>query len=261
MLTNKDFAKILADGGGSGGGRSEGDGKFDLNQIRIWDQQNRAKEQKKKMKNESNKSVPAGKEEGATDMYRDRAQERRNDANPDYDAQLEAAALVNAEQTQYLGGDAEHTHLVKGLDFALLRKVRGDADKMKHGEHEGDLQEKISTSHQQSLSELTTHTTLGADLKKLLLSDRGDAIRSCGSKLRTPVFSGTGGTGSVLTRTAYQFDVDPLGEADLPTVIRRSKAVSSYGASRDDVCYVLFVWLASWLVFLWPAYLANRKQL
>jgi hypothetical protein len=28
------------------------------------------------------------------------------------------------EQTKFLGGDVEHTHLVKGLDYALLRKIR-----------------------------------------------------------------------------------------------------------------------------------------
>lgn len=27
------------------------------------------------------------------------------------------------EESKYLGGDMEHTHLVKGLDFALLQKV------------------------------------------------------------------------------------------------------------------------------------------
>jgi hypothetical protein len=33
------------------------------------------------------------------------------------------AALVR-EQSKFLGGDVDHTHLVKGLDFSLLRKVR-----------------------------------------------------------------------------------------------------------------------------------------
>jgi hypothetical protein len=28
------------------------------------------------------------------------------------------------QESKYLGGDMEHTHLVKGLDFALLQKVR-----------------------------------------------------------------------------------------------------------------------------------------
>ena len=27
------------------------------------------------------------------------------------------------EESKYLGGDMEHTHLVKGLDYALLHKV------------------------------------------------------------------------------------------------------------------------------------------
>jgi hypothetical protein len=231
MLSNKDFAKILANGGG-GGGRSEGDGKFDLNQIRVWDQQNRAKEQRKNTKKESSKTVVVEKEEGDTaDMYRDRAQERRNDANPDYDALLEAAAQLNADQTQFLGGDTEHTHLVKGLDYALLRKVRSEGDKVRDQEQEEGDQEKASSRHQHSstrLAEVATHSDLGANMKKLLLGDAGGAVRSCGGKVRAaavPSGVGSSGSGSVLTRTAYQFDVDPLGESDLPTVIRRSKAV------------------------------------
>lgn len=31
---------------------------------------------------------------------------------------------MSVEETKYLGGDLEHTHLVKGLDYALLQKVR-----------------------------------------------------------------------------------------------------------------------------------------
>lgn len=30
------------------------------------------------------------------------------------------------QESKFLGGDMEHTHLVKGLDFALLQKVRAD---------------------------------------------------------------------------------------------------------------------------------------
>jgi hypothetical protein len=36
------------------------------------------------------------------------------------------AAPLSVEETRYLGGDVEHTHLVKGLDFALLQKVRSE---------------------------------------------------------------------------------------------------------------------------------------
>mmetsp|Transcript_9540 Transcript_9540/g.20302 ORF Transcript_9540/g.20302 Transcript_9540/m.20302 type:complete len:575 (-) Transcript_9540:216-1940(-) len=65
--------------------------------------------------------------------YRDRAKERREGTNLDY-APLEfIAASTNdyaedrrtqAELSKYLGGDEEHTHLVKGLDWALAQKVR-----------------------------------------------------------------------------------------------------------------------------------------
>jgi len=30
------------------------------------------------------------------------------------------------EESKYLGGDMEHTHLVKGLDYALLETVRAE---------------------------------------------------------------------------------------------------------------------------------------
>lgn len=68
-------------------------------------------------------------------MCRDRAQERRKGFNPDYErVAADLAGLVGAtattdlntisvEDSKYLGGDVDHTHLVKGLDYALLQKV------------------------------------------------------------------------------------------------------------------------------------------
>ena len=58
-------------------------------------------------------------------MYRDRVEERRKGLNLDY-AQTEAMKNVSAEHSKYLGGDIKHTHLVKGLDFALLKKIRDE---------------------------------------------------------------------------------------------------------------------------------------
>ncbi len=31
---------------------------------------------------------------------------------------------MSVEDSKYMGGDVDHTHLVKGLDYALLQKVR-----------------------------------------------------------------------------------------------------------------------------------------
>ncbi|KAK1425205.1 hypothetical protein QVD17_20552 [Tagetes erecta] len=81
--------------------------------------------------------------------YRDRAKERREDQNPDYEPSSELgggsfhavappgnvdllsaeAHRISIEKSKYLGGDVEHTHLVKGLDYALLHKVRSEIDK------------------------------------------------------------------------------------------------------------------------------------
>ncbi|EDQ85476.1 uncharacterized protein MONBRDRAFT_34240 [Monosiga brevicollis MX1] len=80
--------------------------------------------------------------------YRDRAAERRKQEDQEDQAtQLHrlieqslptgppgSEAVVDAkqamiEQSKYLGGDMEHTHLVKGLDYALLQKNREEAAK------------------------------------------------------------------------------------------------------------------------------------
>jgi IK cytokine len=80
--------------------------------------------------------------------YRDRAKERRTvEVKTDIETEAEimklaggyrAVAPVGAayeqhdrrkqmiDESKYLGGDMEHTHLVKGLDYALLQKVRSE---------------------------------------------------------------------------------------------------------------------------------------
>jgi len=69
-------------------------------------------------------------QDGNEPQYRDRAKERRDGTNMDYQS-LEGLTQSNeddrrrqAELSQYLGGDIERTHLVKGLDKALASKVR-----------------------------------------------------------------------------------------------------------------------------------------
>lgn len=63
---------------------------------------------------------------------RDRAEERRKGLNLDYERNAMSGLpgtddqlnqTMSVEETKYLGGDLEHTHLVKGLDYALLQKV------------------------------------------------------------------------------------------------------------------------------------------
>jgi hypothetical protein len=71
---------------------------------------------------------------GPTPHPRDRAKERRQGVNFDYEgaeAELEARGIrpealggLSIADSKFLGGDMAHTHLVKGLDYALLQQVR-----------------------------------------------------------------------------------------------------------------------------------------
>ena len=53
-----------------------------------------------------------------------RALERRKEINQEEAKFEEIVSKLDANQTKFLGGDLEHTHFVKGLDFALLQKMR-----------------------------------------------------------------------------------------------------------------------------------------
>lgn len=78
------------------------------------------------------KLIIANDDDGSN-KYRDRADERRKGHNPDYADKLNQMASMDAETSKYLGGDVEHTHLVKGLDYALLVKIR-DEEKQRQSE-------------------------------------------------------------------------------------------------------------------------------
>ncbi len=71
----------------------------------------------------------AAKEQSKGPKYRDRAKERREGSNKDYSESMDADGMVvdeniSIEQSKYLGGDLAHTHLVRGLDYALIGRLK-----------------------------------------------------------------------------------------------------------------------------------------
>lgn len=83
----------------------------------------------KRKQQKSQKDADGGKGGGG---YRDRADERRKQKEAFYAHVAEELAEIkerSVEESKFLGGDIEHTHLVKGLDLALLAKVRGELNK------------------------------------------------------------------------------------------------------------------------------------
>ncbi|CAH0545995.1 unnamed protein product [Brassicogethes aeneus] len=173
------------------------------------------------------------------EKYRDRAGERRSGVNPDYQADdpVQAAQAYRAvapdlksgfdaaerrrqmiQESKFLGGDMEHTHLVKGLDYALLQKVRSE---IQHKEHEQEQEmEKLATKsieekekekkevQKKDEEELKFKTKIGKSIFHTICSLKSRHIE------RSELF--------VPGRMAYVIDLDEDAESDIPTTLIRS---------------------------------------
>eukprot|EP01047_Picozoa_sp_COSAG01_P080267 COSAG01_NODE_15536_length_1326_cov_1.149959_1_plen_207_part_10 len=155
--------------GGGGGGKTSRSERDETTRKQITEEQLKEKRAKAKAwKKREVERRAAKKTEGQT-QYRDRAKERAMGGDKDYEATKEIAARVGGqgqedviesmtilqpqqagaataekitmEASKFLGGDLEHTHLVKGLDFALLKKVRSDIDQEKAQKQEEERAE------------------------------------------------------------------------------------------------------------------------
>ena len=111
-------------------GRGGGDSSDSEDETRRRKKEKDSNEKKQKGDYQSERK-PRKVEESS--KYRDRARERREGKNVDYAASeslLKGLAQSvegggnETELSKYLGGDEAHTHLVKGLDVALARKVK-----------------------------------------------------------------------------------------------------------------------------------------
>lgn len=103
--------------------------------------------------------------------YRDRAKERRDGTNSDginasdiltntaYHAvgpenmEIDAAERRKQliQESKYLGGDMEHTHLVKGLDYALLQKIKVEIQTKEDEERYRKLKEEEEAKKEEEL--------------------------------------------------------------------------------------------------------------
>eukprot|EP00605_Chrysophyceae_sp_TOSAG23-4_P001841 GSChrysophyteH1.ASY1.ANO1.2033.1 assembled CDS len=90
-------------------------------EVREDKKNNNKKNKKSKDKPSKDTKESAKKIHGG---YRDRAAERRT-SGPNEDEEIERYSI---DKSKFLGGDVENTHLVRGLDFSLLRKVRAELE-------------------------------------------------------------------------------------------------------------------------------------
>lgn len=165
------------------------------------------------------------KEEPELPKYRDRAKERREDQNPDYDhtatelGSLHAVAppgtvdlrttdahRISIENSKFLGGDVEHTHLVKGLDYALLHKVRSEIDRIPEEENDVEDAKRRSQKEENSMVFRTASAKL---IYQWIVKPQNL------NKVNEMFLPG---------RTAFVYDLDEEFSHDIPTTLHRSKA-------------------------------------
>lgn len=138
------------------------------------------------------------------EKYRDRARERRDGANPDYQnldptnstsgyravapdikSGLDAAERrrQQIQESKFLGGDMEHTHLVKGLDYALLQKVRCEIVTKEHDQDdemekladipaEAPVKQPVPEKEQPKGDEIEFRTAMGKNIHRILEMQR-----------------------------------------------------------------------------------------
>lgn len=241
-LTNADFRKMLAstasEGGTAASDSSTGRG-FAV--PRDYNSSNdSAAEQRRKKKSFYAKLKKQEMERQAEldRKYRDRSKERRegkgdyNDVEmisttADYRAVGPTAELdrTSAEkrrqviqESKFLGGDMAHTHLVKGLDYALLQKVRAEiTSKEKDEEIMETLTEKTKVADEKEVEVVKKKETVYDTIRNKNAKKIYNVLFNNQLPVRNEVF--------LPGRLAYVFDLDDeYTETDIPTTLIRSKA-------------------------------------
>ncbi|XP_013168010.1 PREDICTED: protein Red [Papilio xuthus] len=175
------------------------------------------------------------------EKYRDRARERRDGLNelgpmdptsntssayravaPDLKSGMDAKERRRQmiQESKYLGGDMEHTHLVKGLDYALLQKVRSEIQNREQ-EQEAEMERLVEAPIVEPVKEkkevpvdeeLQFETTMGKNIYDMILEQKNKKVT------RNELFAPG--------RMAYVVELEEEGamDSDIPTTLTRSKA-------------------------------------
>ncbi|XP_056140524.1 protein Red [Lampris incognitus] len=231
-LTNDDFRKLLMTPRSAPSSAPPSKSRHhEMPRDYNEDEDPAARRRKKKSYYAKLRQQEMERERELAEKYRDRARERRDGVNKDYEetelisttanyravgptAEADKSAAEKRRQliqeSKFLGGDMEHTHLVKGLDFALLQKVRAEITSKE--KEEEDLMEKTQKEVKKDVEpeeKIEFKTRLGRNIYRLLFRSR-QAERN---ELFLP------------GRMAYVVDLDDeYADTDIPTTLIRSKA-------------------------------------
>jgi IK cytokine len=178
------------------------------------------------------------KREEQASRYRDRAKERREGLNPDYEEDRILTSILQPETPgskiskqmeietrKLLGGDFEHTHLVKGLDYVLLQRIRSEMEKQKSDGGEASKLESI-TGKEKPPGEIETKSTPEASGGELLKAKKAKThlaktvlqhLKNLAKRSEPLVLSDK----FLGNRTTFVFELN--AQTNLPTTLLRSK--------------------------------------
>ncbi|GMF66280.1 unnamed protein product [Phytophthora lilii] len=212
-MNQDDFRQLLAAreaGGGYGGKRNLSEA--DLAEVRKLS----AKKSKKKSKKPKH---AAGEGEAAAarppkSLYRDRAAERRRGETGDM-IDADEFKHLDTDQSKFLGGDMEHTHLVKGLDYALLAQLKREkqkllAEKQKQQSSVGVAAGKVEVSKPRD-GKLTFKSRMGRFVYLHACQSTPETTTSTKSELFLP------------GRMYYTFNLSTTEIESVPLSVQRSK--------------------------------------
>ncbi|KAM9788452.1 protein Red [Neosynchiropus ocellatus] len=231
-LTNDDFRKLLMTPRATPSSAPPSKSRHhEMPRDYNEDEDPAARRRKKKSYYAKLRQQEMERERELAEKYRDRARERRDGVNKDYEetelisttanyravgptAEADKSAAEKRRQliqeSKFLGGDMEHTHLVKGLDFALLQKVRAEITSKE--KEEEDMMEKVQKETKKDVEpeeKIEFKTRLGRNIYRTV-------FRS-GQIERNELF--------LPGRMAYVVDLeDEFIDTDIPTTLIRSKA-------------------------------------
>ncbi|XP_060791273.1 protein Red [Neoarius graeffei] len=231
-LTNEDFRKLLMTPRATPSSAPPSKSRHhEMPREYNEDEDPAARRRKKKSYYAKLRQQELERERELAEKYRDRARERRDGVNKDYEetelisttanyravgptAEADKSAAEKRRQliqeSKFLGGDMEHTHLVKGLDFALLQKVRAEiTSKEREEEDMMEKAQKEAKKDEDPEQKIEFKTRLGRNIYRILFKGR--------QVERNELF--------LPGRMAYVVDLeDEYADTDIPTTLIRSKA-------------------------------------
>ncbi|XP_050409914.1 protein Red [Patella vulgata] len=242
-LTNDDFRKMMMTPkvsrlGGSYTSTTHETSAADRSTDAIDDEDDAATRRKKKKNYYAKlKKEEEDRKKELASKYRDRALERRHGSNNDYaeteivsttadyravapDAKAEENYAERRKQmiqeSKYLGGDMEHTHLVKGLDYALLEKVRAEIS-YKELEEEEVMEAVVSKKDEEHPEKPEPDPEEQIQFKTKMARNVYRIVFKNKLPERNELF--------LPRRMAYVVDLeDEFADSDVPTTFIRSKA-------------------------------------